>query len=285
MYKLLIADDEGVILKGLSAYIPWDAVGCEVVGTAKDGQEAIDLIKECRPDIVITDIKMPRKSGIDVAKYIHENCPGVKVIILTGFAEFEYARSALLFGVSDYELKPVSKNKLLASVKKLTAEIDEQRNNAHQGKSGMAPYIGKLYDIENHLRERDYRAGRQSASSLLASLNDLMNSESHVSPHVGKALRYINENYNENISLETIAASAMVDPSHLSRTFKKETGEGVTDYINRVRIEKAKELLAFTDMLAYEVAEEVGFKDPAYFSLVFKKTTGSSPKEFRRGGN
>ena len=162
-------------------------------------------------------------------------------------------------------------------------KIDEERKQPHKGKSGMAPYIGKLYDIEEQLRGRDYEAGRQSASSLLDSLNKLMNQGKRCSPHVEKALRYIQENYAENLSLETIAAAAMVDPSHLSRTFSKETGEVVTDFINRIRIEKAKELLAFTDMLAYEVAEAVGYKDPAYFSLVFKKITTQSPKEFRNG--
>ena len=283
MYNLLIADDENTILKGLSEYMPWDTIGCKVAGVAKDGQEAIEFIQNTPPDIVITDIKMPRKSGIDVAQYVYENHQKIKVIILTGFAEFDFARSALIYGVSDYELKPVSKSKLLASVKKLTAKIDEERDGAHLGKSAMAPYIGKLYDIEKHLQDNDYKAGRQSASSLFTSLNTMMNGENRVSPHVEAALRFIQENYSENISLETIAANSVVDPSHLSRTFKKETGEAVTDCINRTRIEKAKELLAFTNMLAYEVAEAVGFKDPAYFSLVFKKFTGVSPKEFKNG--
>jgi len=283
MYKLLIADDENTILKGLSRFMPWDTIGCEVDGTAKDGQEAIEHIKSRPPDIVITDIKMPRKSGIDVACFVHENCPQIKVIILTGFAEFEYARSALVYGVSDYVLKPVSKIKLLDAVKKLTIKIDEEREIIHWSESPMAPYIGRLYDIEKHLKDNNYEAGRRSASSLFMGLNTLMNQEYHVSPFIEKALRYIQKNYNADLSLETIAAHALVHPSHLSRTFKKETGEAVTDYINRMRIEKAKELLAFTDMLAYEVAEAVGFKDSAYFSLVFKKIAGVSPKDFKKG--
>jgi len=234
MYKLLIADDENTILKGLSEFMPWETVGCEVAGTAKDGFEAIEHIKSDPPDIVITDIKMPRKSGIDVAQFVHENYPKVKVIILTGFAEFEYARSALIYGVSDFELKPVSKKKLLDAVKKLTAIIDAERGYSEK-----------------------------------------------INPFVKKALRHIQENYHMNLSLETVAAHVMVNPSHLSRTFRKETGEVVTDYINRMRIEKAKELLALTDMLVYEVAEAVGFKDSAYFSLVFKKIAGVNPKDFR----
>ena len=283
MYKLLIADDESTILKGLSEFMPWDTVGCEVSGVAKDGHEAIEFITSSPPDIVITDIKMPRKSGIDVAQFVHENYPKIKMIILTGFAEFEYARSALIYGVSDYELKPVSKTRLLESVKELTAKIDEERGTARLSESegAMAPFVSQLYDIDKHLQARNYDAGRQSASSLLQGLNMLMNKDYHVSPPVEKALRYIHENYRANLSLETVAANVPTSPSHLSRIFKKETGEVVTDYINRIRIEKAKELLAFTDMLVYEVAETVGFRDSAYFSLVFKKTTGVSPKNFR----
>jgi len=284
MYKILIADDEGTILKGLSGFIPWDTVGCEVSGVAKDGQEAIELIKSNPPDIVITDIKMPRKSGIDVARFIHENYPKIKVIILTGFAEFEYARSALIYGVSDFELKPVSKSKLLESVRGLAAKLDEERGGAHLGESAMGQYIGKLYDIEKHVQAHDYDAGRQSASSLFEGLNMYINKEHHFSPPVERALHYIHENYNADLSLETVAAAVLVNPSHLSRTFKKETGDVVTDYINRIRIEKAKELLVFSDMLVYEVAEAVGFKDSAYFSLVFKKTTGASPKKYKSGG-
>ena len=281
MYKILIADDESTILKGLSEFMPWDTVGCEVSGVAKDGHEAIEFIKSSPPDIVITDIKMPRKSGIDVARFIHESYPKIKVIILTGFAEFEYARSAIVYGVSDYELKPVSKNRLLESVKELTAKIDEERGETRSDESVMTPYIGQLYDIEKHLQAHNYDAGRQSASSLLDGLNMLINKEYHVSPQIEKALRYIHENYSANLSLETVAANVLINPSHLSRLFKKETGEVITDYINRIRIEKAKELFAFTDMLVYEVAETVGFKDSAYFSLVFKKITGVSPKNYR----
>jgi len=155
MYKLLIADDESTILKGLSEFMPWDTVGCEVSGVAKDGHEAIEFIASSPPDIVITDIKMPRKSGIDVAQFVHVNYPKIKMIILTGFAEFEYARSALIYGVSDYELKPVSKTRLLESVKELTAKIDEERGTARLSESegAMAPFVSQLYDIDKHIEK------------------------------------------------------------------------------------------------------------------------------------
>lgn len=150
-------------------------------------------------------------------------------------------------------------------------------------KSAIALYIRKLYDIEKRLREHDYEACRQIAAALCNDLSALVNKEYHVNPIVEKALSFILENYSMKLSLKTIASNIHVNPSHLSRMFKKETGEVITAYINKTRIDKAKELLAFTDMLTYEIAEAVGFKDSAYFSLVFKKVTGVSPKDFKDG--
>ncbi|MDR0248166.1 MAG: response regulator [Oscillospiraceae bacterium] len=239
MRSVLIADDESIILKGLSEYIPWDTVGCAVSAAVKDGHEAIEAIKSNPPDIVITDIKMPRKSGLDVARFVHENCPNIQVIILTGFAEFEYARQAIAYGVAEYALKPVSKDSLLESVDRLLQKAATEQKPEQ--------------------RVRRYR------------------------PLVEKSMRHIRIHYKENLSLESIAALIPANPSHLSRTFKKDTGESLTEYISRFRVEKAKELLTETDMLAYEVAEAVGFNDPTYFSLVFKRYAGVSPKDFRRG--
>jgi YesN/AraC family two-component response regulator len=233
--RVLLADDEPVTLRGLAEFVPWGTIGGEVGGTARDGQEAVELIAGGPPDIVVTDIKMPRKSGLDVARYVYENCPYVKVLILSGFSEFEYARQAIAFGVVDYLLKPFSKEALLAAVEKQL----------------MKPPAGFA------------RPARRCGATVEA------------------ALRAVHDGYTGPLSLESIAARIPASPSHLSRLFKKETGEALTEYITRLRVEKAKELLTDTDMPAYEVAETVGFNDPAYFSLVFKKHTGQSPHRFR----
>lgn len=103
-----------------------------------------------------------------------------------------------------------------------------------------------------------------------------------LSPLVEKAMIYIHSHLDETLSLEIIADHVHVNPTHLSRTFKKDCGENITEFINKVRIEKAQELLSFSNTLAYEVAEKVGFNDPAYFSAIFKKYTGLSPKEFKQ---
>jgi two-component system response regulator YesN len=98
---------------------------------------------------------------------------------------------------------------------------------------------------------------------------------------VEKAVAYVSEHYAENISLELVAGIIPTTPSHLSRIFKKEYGQSFTDYLNQMRIERAKTLLYHTNMLSYEIGQAVGLKDPAYFSVIFKKYTGLSPKEFK----
>lgn len=242
MYSILIVDDEKTVRRALSQHISWDNIGCTVNGIAKDGFEAIESIQNSPPDIVITDIKMPRQNGIDVAQFVYENCPWIKVIILSGYAEFEYAQTAISFNVASYCLKPIDKDKLLKTVKILVDKMSTDKSRRQE---------------------------------------DLCGINRRISPLVKKALGYIRNNYKENLSLEVIADVIPTNSSYLSRIFKKETGESITEYINRMRIEKAKELLTYTDMLAYQVAESVGFKDPTYFSLVFKKVVGRSPKDFK----
>ncbi|MDR0220905.1 MAG: response regulator [Lachnospiraceae bacterium] len=283
MYRLLIADDEGIILKGLSQYMPWETVGCEVLHTARDGQEAIELLKKEPPDIVITDIKMPRKSGLDVARYVYENCPQVKVIILTGFAEFDFARQAIAYGVAEYALKPISKEGLLKSVRDIITRIKSEKDRMALGDSPLSDYAKKLHEIENKLDSEDLEAGRQVVIDLFSELNTMAREKRKFSPLIEKTLGYIADNYGGNLALEHIAGQVAVNKSHLSRTFKKETGVLLTDYVTRFRVEKAKELLTFTDLLTYEVAEEVGFADPAYFSRMFKKVTGAAPKDYKEG--
>ncbi|GGI46405.1 DNA-binding response regulator [Paenibacillus marchantiophytorum] len=97
-----------------------------------------------------------------------------------------------------------------------------------------------------------------------------------------KTMRYINENYKSSITLKILSDYVHTNSSYLSRLFKKETGDTVTKTINKVRLEKAKELLSTTDLKTYEVAEEVGIPDPSYFSIIFKKYTGVSPKDYSR---
>lgn len=116
MFTVIIADDEPLIIKGLLKMIDWPKLDAQVIGTAKNGEELIHLIHELSPDIVISDISMPNKTGIDVVKYIKDKGLRSKVIFLSAYQEFEYAKQALRYGVIEYLLKPIDQDELEQAV-------------------------------------------------------------------------------------------------------------------------------------------------------------------------
>lgn len=130
MYKILLVDDEVRIRDGVSKIIKWNDLGYELIGACKDGKEAIEVIKSNRPDLVITDICMPYVNGIELAKYIYENDPSIKVIILTGYDEFEYAKLAVTYQVMEYILKPVTSSELSETLTKIRKTLDIENTRA-----------------------------------------------------------------------------------------------------------------------------------------------------------
>lgn len=504
IFKLLIVDDEATMRKGIANFMNWEAIDCEVAATASDGLEAIDILKETPIDIVITDIKMPEADGLEVAKYVYENHPDIKVILLTGYADFEYAQTAIRYNVSSFILKPTNKKSLFEAVqeaqksliiskknssiakeelaflkdqllqeltdqpctKKRQERLDElglslehyciaafqmtssgddiaslkriiieEKRNAYcyrynnliitvyflarpctdvpaeilnncreiakiagslaerdilagiSNPHSHAPEFGTavaeaihalsltfyasenislfsdapendtysltaensmdLFRFENCLNNRQFDSAASTINSIfmkfksnLTNSYDAKNicsqiyyicsrvliqsttdnagleaeylSEIHraadifsleqtirrltsltcqrlLGEHViqnklaSSAVSYIHEHLAEPLSLESLAQELHISASHLSRTFKKSRNESLTEYINRARIEKAKEYLKTTDTLTYEIAELVGYHDPTYFSSIFKKYVGVSPTEYRQG--
>lgn len=107
MYSVFLADDERLIREGLAETLPWDSLGLSLVGMAPDGKQALQDIRERKPDIVLTDIRMPYMDGLELIAKIREIQPECRIVILTGYGEFEYAQTAIRFGVSDFLLKPI----------------------------------------------------------------------------------------------------------------------------------------------------------------------------------
>lgn len=201
-YQLLIVDDEVLIRKALSQYIDWESLNCVVHATASNGKEAIKIIEENKIDIVITDVKMPLIDGIELSRYICKNHPNITTVILSGYAEFEYAQSAIQYHVSQYLLKPISKEKIMSCIK----DIVKQKN-----------------------------------TELLAddSMNTAETAPKY-SIFIKQAINYIDEHLTDDMTLETIAESVHSNASYLSRIFKKEVGTSVITYITDLRIKKAK---------------------------------------------
>ncbi|MDR1697501.1 MAG: response regulator [Erysipelotrichaceae bacterium] len=124
MHKIILVDDEDLVLKGLRATIDWSLLNTEVVGTAKDGKEALVLIETLKPDLVLTDVKMPVMNGLELARELKARNFLGKVIILSGFQEFDYAKQALESQVFAFLLKPIENNKLMMTIEAAIKELE-----------------------------------------------------------------------------------------------------------------------------------------------------------------
>lgn len=125
-YRVLLADDEAEIRDGIKRKIDWANCGFELVATAENGREALELCDAFHPDVVMTDIKMPFMSGLELAKQLCESMPATKLIIFSGFDDFEYAQKAIQLNVTEYILKPISATELTEVLLRLKKQLDEQ---------------------------------------------------------------------------------------------------------------------------------------------------------------
>ena len=129
MLKVFLVEDEVVMRNGIKNTIPWEKEGFEFVGEASDGELAYPLIKKEKPDILITDIKMPFMDGLELSRIVKKELPQIKIIILSGYNDFDYAKSAISIGVTDYLLKPIGSAKLLEAIRKVADIIETEREN------------------------------------------------------------------------------------------------------------------------------------------------------------
>ncbi len=246
MYKVVIIDDEPIIVEGLSKAIDWKGLGCSVVGSAPDGQQGIRLIRETEPDIVISDICMPGLNGLKMIAALRSEYPDMQISILTGYREFEYAREAISLGVTRFLLKPSKMDELQEAI---TAMIEKLSAKGTSGSTHTDADSDKSTEAGGFV--------------------------------VKNALHYMREHYAEKLLLSDVADEIFVSQWHLSKLLNKETGQSFSEIMNGIRIEKAKELLRDPALRISDIAESVGFQDLPHFSRVFKKMTGVSANEYR----
>ena len=134
MYKLIIVDDEQIEREGMAQFIPWGKYDVELVGTAWNGLDGFDQIQEKHPDIVLTDIKMPVMNGLELIRNLNENFPDIRVIVLSGYGEYEYTSQAMEYGVRHYILKPCDEEKIVAVLEEVKKEIDKNWENQQKEK-------------------------------------------------------------------------------------------------------------------------------------------------------
>mgnify|MGYP003279969831 CR=1 FL=1 len=159
MYRVMLADDEPIMRTAMLTLPNWKEMDCEIVYVAANGQEVLDQLEELKPDILITDIKMPGKDGVEVAEYICENQLGIKVIMLTAYADFSYAQKAIKYGVLDYVTKTGAFDGLMNAIEKAKNLIQKERQQTDVSHSQKdmenllkSVFDGSMYD-ESEIQE------------------------------------------------------------------------------------------------------------------------------------
>ncbi|ARP42956.1 putative response regulatory protein [Geobacillus thermodenitrificans] len=403
MYKILLVDDDRLIRRSLATTIPWKRYGYELVGEASNGEEGLSLIDQHKPQIVISDIKMPFMDGLQMASIGKTRYPEMKVILLTGYEDFKFAQEAIKIKAFDYLLKPVESSILLKKVQQAAMEweyeqrsqmqkvkgirflkqkwlkkllhqrhhsleiynemekfnvylkgecvavsiirledipkegqLDEERlDHAYKICSQAIENQGEVFDWEEnefivilsgHSKEEILKEMKKlieqicldieaelgirataaagevhnttsialsyfQAREVLKSQRVVAQKQIGYRPHedygsvVDKAIEYMEQHYNkEGLTLNEVAQAVHVNPSYLSNMFKVKKGTNFSDCLLELRMRKAMELLRDRNAKVYEVAEMVGYSNPQYFSVCFKKYVGLSPLDFKKSG-
>lgn len=150
MYSVLLVDDERIILEGISAIMDWEACGTKLIGTARNGLEAKELAEREKPDIIITDIRMPGMDGLQLVEAVKETLPDTEFIMLSGFGDFEYARTAMRFGVKHYLTKPCNERAIEEALKATVADLDRRLSR----EAFIRQTEERLAKVLPHARER-----------------------------------------------------------------------------------------------------------------------------------
>lgn len=250
---ILVVDDEPRTRQGIKQALEVSGAGRYQVETADNGIAAAQRLREGKVHLLITDVRMPEVSGLDLIRQLaEEKCKPVTIVI-SGYAEFQYVQQALQLGAVNYLLKPLDKQELLQVVE----DALKREETA----------------------ERQQRLERAADPLLLALDPD----QSGIGDAVKAALAIVEQQLHESLTLLDVAASIHLNASYLSVLFKEQTGITFSEYVTRLRMQRAKELLAETQLPIGEIGERVGYKTDKYFIKVFKTCEGVSPSRYRNG--
>ncbi len=173
--RVVVADDEPKVCQLICNLVDWEALGMEIVGTASNGQEALELIHTLHPDLIITDIRMPGCTGLELIEQARRLQPQIEFIIVSGYRHFEYAQSAIRFGVSDYLAKPIKKNELMDTLEKMR---DKHMQNRDQITKEERLKI-RMQNDSQRLRANLFRDLLQNPSCLESATLSFINTDYH----------------------------------------------------------------------------------------------------------
>lgn len=257
MVKILVVEDENIIRKGLIGTIDWLSAGFVVAGEAINGKDGLEKIEKIKPDLVITDIRMPVMDGLEMLRKAEEKNFKFEKILLTSYGEFEYAQEGIKLGVIDYILKPIDEDIFYKALEKAKEKIKRRET---------------LETVKN-ISEDDTELEFFNPKIFLGKDKNI---------YVDKAIEKIISSYAEKLNIKDIAEELDISASYLSRKFKDATGETFLDILNKYRIQKSIKLLQKQEYKIYEISEKVGFTDYKHFCNVFKKYLHTAPGDFAK---
>ena len=221
--------------------------GFEVIGIYDNAMSSLSDLDEKQPNVLITDIKMPEYSGLDLIEKIREKDKNLYIIILSGYGSFKYAQRAIRSGVYRYLTKPTNPRELISVLREIELKIEGINRTVSKSEENESVEVGNLL--------------------------------------IRKALDYIELHYAEKIGLKTLSDALYISPNYFSDLFRRHMKVKFSDFLIEYRLKKACILLKKPEYKVSEIAEMVGFRDSTYFSTVFKKTYNLTPLEYKNTKN
>lgn len=243
--KLLILDDDIQIREGIKNGVDWENLGFDEVQSAGDGIAGLVAAREMAPDIVLSDVRMPGMDGLEFLRAVKELFPRVKVILVSGYDDFEYLQKAIRYGADAYELKPVK-------IQNLLRLVEELKEKASAEKALPVPEIP----------EKKYSP--------------------FADRRINRAVEYVHTHLGADLSIRVLGQELRMSPNYFCSLFRKKAGLTFNSFVNKTRLEASVYLLEHTDQRISEIADNMGFRDSVYFTQVFKKVYGCSPSEYRK---
>lgn len=264
MYKLMIAEDVKTVRETLVHAIPWNRLGIELIGAFNNGEEALARLDDEEPDLLLTDIGMPKMDGLELIKEAQARKPDIRCIILSGLNEFEHARKAIQLQVLEYALKPIDPDEiekvLMRATRKLSKEREERRGLAlaERASKDKLPHLSELLqngELSGNLKKKKL---------------------------VEQAVHYLKEHYmRKELALSDVADAVGLSEKYMNLLVKEVTGATINHLIIRLRMEEAARLLKDPANRIYEICGRIGYTDQDHFRESFKKQYGLTPTEYR----
>lgn len=244
MYKSLIIDDEKPVQIAVSKLGHWKKYGIEPPTMANNGKDGLSTMRELHPEIIFVDMNMPVMDGCSFLELAAAEFPESQFIIISGYDDFSYARHAMRYGACDYLLKPIVEEELNQAIEKAILRIDPTTVFQHD----PAP------------------------------------AEENISPEevVEIIKQYVDSNYCQNFKITMFEEKYFFSITYLTKLFHARYGYTIYEYVLKLRMERAKELLEKPDIKILDIAERLGYKDNHYFSKAFRNYYGISPSQYRK---